>query len=543
MPRFGSTLLSPPRVLGGIVAGLMVADRIHWARVAQWREDEATNLWLGYMARLTRSFPPIGLLSSVGVPNPNGMPLVATFLSGLPDRQTINITLSLLTLVASIWMCAAWRRHDMIWPLMVLASSIQMRSASMNLWNQDITILCVCCFAALLLKDGPIGWKHHFLAYTLALLTASLYLLGILLAAIFLLLWAIKTFSSQADRSRLKHEWLPVSAFVSVVSIGSVYVTWGRYFSALRTVPVHSPPRPPFSERLLEAFEALMSVPDWFSHTVSTDLAPSKHAHIDIVGIRAYDVGNFCAALVTWQTWIFVIGITLAWGLSSIDRAAMKRLLWVLLFIVVAFIASPFVGGFRWHRFERLDQCISLNMLILALVFFSVPVTSQRRHPILLGLQRISRFNALLFCVIQMSLGIYLVNAHLDYRGTTLSNADVPSEHSSQALEASVKDWQSRAPHTDRMPIYYALAGNWAWVPQTGKGYFPYFGSYPFTIGRSLDWELLRKYRMHNTQEGVLDRTCDGQRYVMSYRHETVPLCAAKCKQRFFGRIRLSICS
>src|SRR3990172_3844583 len=64
------------------VFGLIIFDRVGWASVAQWREDQATNLWLGY----TRG-PldlPVGLISSYDIPNPNGLPLLAIALSRLP---------------------------------------------------------------------------------------------------------------------------------------------------------------------------------------------------------------------------------------------------------------------------------------------------------------------------------------------------------------------------------------------------------------------------------------------------------------------------
>ena len=50
--------------------------------VSQWREDQATQLWLGYTFKL--SDLPIGLISSQEIPNPNGNIVLAKFIGFFP---------------------------------------------------------------------------------------------------------------------------------------------------------------------------------------------------------------------------------------------------------------------------------------------------------------------------------------------------------------------------------------------------------------------------------------------------------------------------
>jgi len=56
---------------GGIFL-LTLVDHAYWATVSQWREDQATNLWMGFTHNLFAM--PVGLISSANaMPNPSGM--------------------------------------------------------------------------------------------------------------------------------------------------------------------------------------------------------------------------------------------------------------------------------------------------------------------------------------------------------------------------------------------------------------------------------------------------------------------------------------
>ena len=53
-------LARPTRLVGlvlGIAAVVLLADRSYWAQISQWREDQATNIWLGIHTRDFAVFP------------------------------------------------------------------------------------------------------------------------------------------------------------------------------------------------------------------------------------------------------------------------------------------------------------------------------------------------------------------------------------------------------------------------------------------------------------------------------------------------------
>ena len=56
--------------------------RYYWSTVSQWREDQATNIWLAYTKNI--SDIPVGLLSSKMIPTPNGIIIYGKILGNLP---------------------------------------------------------------------------------------------------------------------------------------------------------------------------------------------------------------------------------------------------------------------------------------------------------------------------------------------------------------------------------------------------------------------------------------------------------------------------
>lgn len=160
--------------------------------VAQWREDQATNLWLGY----TRSplQVPVGLISSVGISNPNGLVLISEILSRLPDPWVISVVLGMLQAALLTWVCWELTHKRMLFliALFPLLTSILMRSASVELWAQWLLIPVNFLFFAgiLLYLRHRTPWAIPLVAASM-LLGPSLYLAGAVNAFVDLLIVVI----------------------------------------------------------------------------------------------------------------------------------------------------------------------------------------------------------------------------------------------------------------------------------------------------------------------------------------------------------------
>jgi hypothetical protein len=126
--------------------------RFRLADLANWGVDEAANLWLASRI-LAGEMEPLGLVSSVGVRNLAGAPLMGMPFTFLPDLLSISCALSIIQL-ASLAFLGFFLGHRKDWrtfttcvllffPSMVLASS--------SLWNQYLVLPISAANLALLL--------------------------------------------------------------------------------------------------------------------------------------------------------------------------------------------------------------------------------------------------------------------------------------------------------------------------------------------------------------------------------------------------------
>jgi len=131
-----------------------VADR------SDWGIDEAANLWLGTQM-LSGHEVPSGLVSSRGIPNLAGAPMVAALLSPLPDLLTVSRVLSIAHLMAlAILGLALWKRGGSaveIAAVLFLFPALLLASISMR--NQYLTVPFTALALPLLLflADGRLG--------------------------------------------------------------------------------------------------------------------------------------------------------------------------------------------------------------------------------------------------------------------------------------------------------------------------------------------------------------------------------------------------
>src|ERR1044071_5452896 len=116
---------------------LFLVDRYYWSQLPPWREDASTNIWLGFTRGIGSI--PVGLISSRKLPNPNGMPLLAVFLSALPNLLTVSFFLGAAQILCIVFV--GWKVSAKNWQYFLLAtipslSSVVLRAISVEFWNQ-----------------------------------------------------------------------------------------------------------------------------------------------------------------------------------------------------------------------------------------------------------------------------------------------------------------------------------------------------------------------------------------------------------------------
>ena len=70
-------------------SSLIVIYRYFWSTISQWREDQATNVWLALTESVQST--PVGLLSSKDIPVTNGMIIFAKIFNFIDNLSLIHI--------------------------------------------------------------------------------------------------------------------------------------------------------------------------------------------------------------------------------------------------------------------------------------------------------------------------------------------------------------------------------------------------------------------------------------------------------------------
>jgi hypothetical protein len=512
-------------LLAGLLC-LIVWDRGYWAEVAQWREDQACNLWLGYSRTLFTL--PVGLISSVGTPNPNGMPLLAAALSLLPNLWVISTALGVLQGALVMWVCWLLTGPRLLFFLLALPAlaSVVLRATSVEFWNQWILTDINLAFFALWLWYVRQRSAWAIIACAgLMLYAPAVYLAGLLNAVVYFLfvLVALFLYPPQLDR---RHMIAPAIAGLVLFGL-AMRMTWAPYAHAMEKLLLPVPPMTPkvVQTRLLRSLEAALAFPHWsVAHWYHDSEASFLQSSDSITGPEARRLLHRSGVLLFVQAvlaWVASLTAATVWirkrrpaapffmaERQFLGRASVASLLFVMLTVTLC----PLLGGPEWTNGERPDQQVQLLPFLL-FAWFALPFVVNL--PVrTAGLLRASTcLVALVFCAVSLPLGWKIVRSHLSYRGSSLTDADVPLRSQREAIDFIAHDWMART-DDKRIPVSYQHGQGW--VNEFGKQLAPWYPA-PMTVGRAFDFELSRVYGLTNSQEGVQVRSSAAARYIVSY--------------------------
>jgi hypothetical protein len=544
-----------------------IIDRIHWAMVAQWREDQATTLWIGLHAFQTGL--PVGLISSTQLLNPNGMPLLAALLARLPNLLVVSAFLGCLQAAALAAFCrAALGAGGRFWVVFLpLSTAVVLRGTANDFVNQWTlpTIVLFLAAVAVAFARRPRGW-HVPVATALLLFCPALYLLGIINAILFcaigLCLLAVKAHRAAQDGQIAWRRIGKGVAWVVVVAFASTLATWRPFFQHVSWAEMRSASPTPLNRRFAELWSAVVHLPDWIGDWASAAhaFAPSLFNDQRILSPGTVRIGRFAMRLIQVQAGVAVVaaaaGLARAAGrwirriASARPGAANERLMRTHsvapMSIAVTLwlgpcLLSPLIVKQPWHRGRRLDQAVMCAPFFLFAIF-AAPFSFSSWPRVERALRATTAVLAIAVSVTSALAGVLAVRNHLDYRGSVLSEADVPLIDKQHAVSFIAADWRASAGDgRGEIPVDYDLAGRWPLVPAFGARLNQYYPA-PMTTGRSFDFELERRFGLRNAQEGIQRRQVGSGRYVISYAFRPVPAgLAADTTHHVFGRLRVSV--
>lgn len=219
--------------------------RFRLADLTHWGVDEAANLWLASRI-LKGDIEPLGLMSSIGIRNLAGVPLLGIPFTFLPDLLSISRALSIMQLavLAFLGFFLGRRTGERAVSTCVLLFFPSMILVSFSLWNQYLLLPISATNLALLLflLRGRGGAMLRALVASavvaLALLMPAVHLMGFAdLAVDLLLLCAVLTFRprpfSVATATVCMLFVGPSAAVLYAPWIRVTFVNWGGPWSLL----------------------------------------------------------------------------------------------------------------------------------------------------------------------------------------------------------------------------------------------------------------------------------------------------------------------
>lgn len=524
--------------------GLVVLDRVGWATVSQWREDQATNLWLGY----TRS-PlelPVGLISSYDIPNPNGLPLLAILLSRLPGLLSISAFLGSIQAALIIWI--VWlvfgptgRALIILTPLL---SSVFLRAISVEFWGQWLMVSVDLLFFGLALSYLRRPRVELLpIMIVVVLLPASLYLAGIVNALVFGLLFLLLMLFKPPQGSTTR--WILSAATSFTVLMAFLALTWLPYVRAVEWAQIGAifAGNTPWTQKLFGSVLALLRFPSWSVlqwsrgnlapiHQSSPFILPVSSVFF-LTSLSVFHWVQVILALVSLALFIFSIRRSSSRAAAWRSRASLPFYAWMiaLAFSLSSCSLSPLLGGPDWTRLERPDQSVQI-LPFLIFLWFSAPFAFGQTSKSILKWAT-AALSSLYFAT-NLILGYQVITSHLNYGGDYLSEADVPLIHKVRAVNFIARDWL-QASRDQAIPVYYDLEGRWPWINDMGRSMNQWYPA-PMTIGRSFDYQFLRHFGLTNAQEGVQARSAAEAIYIIRYAFQHPAINPGSC-QHTFGRL------
>ena len=95
-----------------LILAYSIYDTFLWSNIAQWHADQATHMWIGLTQKIDNIS--VGLISSIGLPNPNGMIFIAKVLNLLPSLWSVSFAISIAQLLLIIFLGIVLIKKDKI---------------------------------------------------------------------------------------------------------------------------------------------------------------------------------------------------------------------------------------------------------------------------------------------------------------------------------------------------------------------------------------------------------------------------------------------
>tara|TARA_B100001778_G_C18602406_1_gene637916 strand:+ start:1457 stop:3073 length:1617 start_codon:yes stop_codon:yes gene_type:complete len=523
-------------------SSLIVIYRYFWSTISQWREDQATNVWLALTESVQST--PVGLLSSKDIPVTNGMIIFAKIFNFIDNLLIATLLFSIFQIFCFYLLVSQLEiNENKKFSLLILLSvSTVLSSSSVEFWNQWIFILFNCLFFycyLLFLKS-----KEAFYLLVMLLIStlpAAFHLSGILNTTVMGIIIFYEFFSVK-EKNSTRNSILKYSV-LSFLALLYSYFVWFKYFKFVSLTKILSFTDLTLYDRVNILSDKFLEIPGLFL------TAWTKQGSFYILQVNRDIVSNLTFNLfkvyveshkLITVLFLFSLGLIFIYKKKNFEPLVSRFITALLFFIGFCSLVSPVLGGPDFTDFQRMDTYIQYYPLFLILWFLVIDEASEIKIRYI-NLKK-AGLSVLVFSILlNLTLSIGIIYENINYSGNKLTEADVPLVEKIDVTKYIAEDMNKKQIKTASMS-YQLGGGIWDWIPDHSEVFSKWYPQYPYTIGRVYDYMLLNEYSINNEYEGLNSRDFQNSDYIVSYILNEPELDSEENYTNIlFNRLRLSI--
>tara|TARA_B100000965_G_C19591996_1_gene758390 strand:+ start:168 stop:1799 length:1632 start_codon:yes stop_codon:yes gene_type:complete len=521
--------------------------RYYWSTVSQWREDQSTNIWLAYTKNI--SDMPVGLLSSKMVPNPNGIIIYGKILTIFESLLAATFFLSIIQIFIFYFLSRELTDNFKVnnYAFAVLSMSTLMSSSSVEFWNNWVLIFINAFFFIFILKFiNTQKSEYLFISLLISFIPPALYLAGITNFIVYSFIILLSVIINGKPKAVSRKGFIYISSIVFILI--NYFLIWNPYFNSTTFQEIFGFSNLTLYDRFNLLTDSVLQLPGSFLSIWT--FQKSFHilqADMDVISELTHTLFKLYVEYHKILFLIFFIFIIFgSISLTKIKNKDVNILLIKKIFLFITFVSSsvllnPVLGGPNYLLLERMENMAQYYIfyILVCFLFPFVFIEFKLFHKRLIPL---SQAVFILFIFLNITLSVNLISNSLNYDGDKLTEADVPLVYKIELVDFIGKDSESK-PNIEDISISYFLGGGiWDWIPNHSEYFSKWYPDYPFTIGRAYDYQLLKKYSIKNSYEGLNSRNFKNSDYIVTYKfdqHEVIG--DENYTHHYFGQLRLSV--
>ncbi len=530
-----------------LLISIIIIHRYYWSTVSQWREDQGTNIWLAYTKTLSET--PVGLLSSKMIPTPNGMLAFGKIFILFDSLLSVSFFLSLIQVIIFYFLSRELTSDSKInnYSFVLLSLSTLMSSSSVEFWNNWVLIIINGLFFIYILKYLNTKKSEHLLiSIFISFVPPALYLAGLTNFIAYILIIFLALIINGNPKPVSRKAIVYTSALITLIT--NYLLIWKPYFKVITFGEIFQFSNLTLYDRFNLFTDSLLQLPGSFL-TIWTNQKSFYILQVDRDVISELTNTLFKLYVEYHKILFLMFFLLLIFGVSSLtkisnidlDKLLIKKLILFINFVLISVLINPILGGPNYFLLERMENMAQyyifyiLVVFLLPFIFIKFKFFKEKLIPL-------NKSIFLIFIVLNLVLSFNIISNSLNYEGEKLTEADIPLLYKIELIDFIGNHAQSKL-NRNSISVSYVLGGGiWDWVPNHSEYFSKWYDDYPFTIGRTFDYQLLRKYSINNIYEGLNSRDFNNSDYVITYKFDKHQILNNKQYNHiYFGQLRLSV--